>query len=110
MANIAFRQTALLLPAGVAIGVVVALATAQGGASLLFGLRANDPSTFLGASALLTLVALWACYLPAHKAMRVDPMVAVRFESCQSLNGISTSAVDAEKPFFSDLGCRPKGD
>ena len=78
--NLVFRQTALLLAVGVVIGVAVALATAQGAASLLFGLRANDPATFLGASALLIVVALLACYLPARRAMRVDPMVALRYE------------------------------
>jgi predicted permease len=78
--NLVFRQTALLLAIGVAIGVVVAVATAQCAASLLFGLRANDPATFVGASALLILVALLACYLPARRAMRVDPMVALRYE------------------------------
>ena len=78
--SLVFGQTALLLAVGVAIGVVVALAVAQGAASLLFGLRANDPATFIGASALLILVALLACYLPARRAMRVDPMVALRYE------------------------------
>jgi len=78
--NLVFRQTALLLAAGLAIGVAVALATAQGAASLLFGLRANDPATFFGASALLVVVALLACYLPARRAVRVDPMVALRYE------------------------------
>src|SRR5215469_13088650 len=78
--KLVFRQTALLLAVGVAIGVVVALATAQGAASLLFGLRANDPVTFLGASALLIVAALLACYLPARRAMQVNPMVALRYE------------------------------
>jgi len=78
--SLVFRQTALLLAVGVAIGVVVALATAQGAASLLFGLRANDPVTFLGASALLIVAALLACYLPARRAMQVNPMVALRYE------------------------------
>jgi ABC-type antimicrobial peptide transport system permease subunit len=78
--SLVFRQTALLLAVGVAIGVVVALATAQGAASLLFGLRANDPVTFLGASALLIVVALLACYLPARRAMQVNPLVALRYE------------------------------
>lgn len=78
--SLVFTQTALLLAIGVAIGVIVALATAQGAASLLFGLQANDPATFVGASALLILVALLACYLPARRAMRVDPMVALRYE------------------------------
>jgi predicted permease len=78
--NLVFRQTALLLAVGVSIGVVVALTAAQGAASLLFGLRANDPATFVGASALLIVVAMLACYLPARRAMRVDPMVALRYE------------------------------
>jgi|SRR5579871_118606 len=78
--NLIFRQTALLLALGLAIGVIIALATAQGAASILFGLQANDPATFVGASALLIVVALLACYLPARRAMRVDPMVALRYE------------------------------
>jgi predicted permease len=78
--GIIVRQTLVLLALGVAVGVMLALAAVRSASSLLFGLQPNDPLTFAAASALLVTIALIASFLPARRASRVDPMVALRYE------------------------------
>jgi ABC-type antimicrobial peptide transport system permease subunit len=65
---------------GVAIGIAVALGLTHLMVDVLFGVSATDPITFLGVATLLVLVALTACWIPARRATRVDPLVALRYE------------------------------
>jgi ABC-type antimicrobial peptide transport system permease subunit len=74
------RQGAKLATLGVCIGVAAAFVLARLMTSLLFGVTAHDPLTFIAVVALLFLVALLACYIPARRAMRIDPIVALRYE------------------------------
>ncbi|HET6897253.1 MAG TPA: FtsX-like permease family protein, partial [Vicinamibacteria bacterium] len=74
------REAGRLLVLGAAAGTLLALAATRGAASLLFGLRADDPLTFVRAAAVLSLTAGAAALLPALRAARVDPMTALRQE------------------------------
>ena len=71
---------ATLTATGLGIGIAAALLVTRLMRSLLFGVSPFDPLTFVGVALLLTFVALAACYFPTRRAMRIDPMVALRFE------------------------------
>jgi putative ABC transport system permease protein len=65
---------------GLVLGIAAALVITRLLASFLFGISATDPLTFAGVAALLALVALLACFIPARRATRVDPIVALHYE------------------------------
>src|SRR6267154_141899 len=78
--RIVVRQGLALAVAGAAVGLVGALIVSHSMAGLLYGVKPTDPLTFAGVAVLLVVVALFACYVPARRAMRVDPMIALRHE------------------------------
>ena len=65
---------------GLCIGVAAALVVTRWMSSVLFDVKPTDPLTFAAVAVLLTVVAFLASYIPARRAMRVDPMVALRYE------------------------------
>jgi putative ABC transport system permease protein len=78
--KLVIRQGLILVLAGIVIGLAGALALTRFLSSALYGVSANDPLTYLGVAALLALVALLACWIPARRAAKVDPMIALRYE------------------------------
>jgi len=73
-------QAAKLAMMGVVVGIAAALALTRLMSTLLFGVSATDPTTFAGVALLLAVVALAASYIPVRRAMKLDPMVALRYE------------------------------
>ena len=69
-----------MVAAGLVLGLLASLALTRVMSSLLFNVSATDPATFILVSLLLAVVAFLASYLPARRATRVDPMVALRYE------------------------------
>jgi putative ABC transport system permease protein len=78
--RLVMRDGARIALFGIASGIAEALALTHLMASLLFEVKPTDPATFAGVAILLAFVVLAACYIPARRAMRVDPMVALRYE------------------------------
>jgi putative ABC transport system permease protein len=73
-------EGARLILFGVAIGLAASLGLTRLLATILFGVRTSDPVTLIFVSVILSAVAFLACYIPAQRATRVDPMVALRYE------------------------------
>jgi predicted permease len=80
IAQMVMRETFALLGVGIAIGIAAALGASRLIASLLYGVAPTDPYTCIAVSFLLAIVALLACYVPARRAMCIDPMSALRHE------------------------------
>ncbi|MGC2163329.1 MAG: ABC transporter permease, partial [Silvibacterium sp.] len=75
-----FRQGIVIVMAGVVVGLLLAFALARALSGAFFGVSPSDPLTYVSVALLLSVVALLASYIPARRAMRVDPMVALRYE------------------------------
>jgi len=78
--RLVMKDGARMTVLGLIIGLIAAFGLTRLMGSLLFGVKPSDPLTFLAVAALLSLIALLACYLPAHRAMKVDPIEALRQE------------------------------
>jgi putative ABC transport system permease protein len=80
IARLIVQETGVLLVVGIVAGVVLALAGGRAAASLLFGVRPHDPLTLLGAVLGLALIALGASYVPSRRAMKIEPVAALRVD------------------------------
>jgi putative ABC transport system permease protein len=78
--SLIIKQGLQLILLGLAIGLLVAVALMKIISGLLFGVTTKDPFTFVAVAVVLTFIALLACYVPARRATRVDPLEALRYE------------------------------
>src|SRR5215471_4640381 len=78
--NLVVRHGLFLTVVGLVVGLGMAFGAAQLVSSLLYGVTPTDPTTFIAVATVLCVVTVLACYLPARRAMRVDPMIALRYE------------------------------
>jgi ABC-type antimicrobial peptide transport system permease subunit len=78
--GLVLRESLLLLAVGLTLGVALALGASRAATSLLFGLKPHDPATLAMATVILATIALAASYLPALRASKLDPVVALRNE------------------------------
>jgi len=78
--RLVFGQSLLMLSIGTVIGLVGAFALTRLMSTLLFEVTATDPLTYVSVVGLLIIVALLACYIPARRAAKVDPLIALRYE------------------------------
>jgi putative ABC transport system permease protein len=78
--SLIMRQAMLLTIIGIVIGLVGAYALTKLMSSMLFGVTATEPTAFLLVAAGLGIIALLACYLPARRATKIEPMIALRYE------------------------------
>jgi len=78
--NLVIKQVIVIIAIGLATGVAIALGVTRFMSKVLYNVRPNDPATIAGVAALLAVVALIACYLPARRAIHTDPIIALRHE------------------------------
>jgi putative ABC transport system permease protein len=78
--QLVLREGALLVAIGLGVGAALSLAGGRFISGLLFGVSARDPLVFAGVSALVAIAALAACLIPGRRALRVDPLIALRAE------------------------------
>jgi ABC-type antimicrobial peptide transport system permease subunit len=78
--QLVLRQGMLLATIGLGLGVFAAFGTTRLAGSLLYGVNPGDPFVFSGVTSLLAVAALAACYFPARRALKIDPVIALRSE------------------------------
>ena len=78
--QLVLRQGMLLAAIGLVLGLLAAFGSTRMASTLLYGVNPSDPTVFIGVTLLLAAAAFAACYFPARRALKIDPVVALRFE------------------------------